>query len=701
MKQHTNHLINETSPYLLQHAHNPVDWYPWGKEALERAKEEVKPILLSIGYSTCHWCHVMERESFEDEDVARILNADFICIKVDREERPDLDEIYMQAIVAISGQGGWPLNVFLTPQLKPFFGGTYFPPEDKWERLGFKRLARLIAEKWSEAEERDKLINDSESLTQMIEERNESIRNVETEGRLEFRLQEKAFYQITKAFDSEWGGFGRAPKFPPTNTIAFLLRYNMNTGDSSALRMAELTLDRMYEGGMYDHLAGGFHRYSTDAMWHVPHFEKMLYDNALLAIVYLEASQLTGSVRYGRIAEDILDYILKDMTSPEGGFFSAEDADSEGEEGTYYLWTEEEIKKLLTEDEFEAIKDLYNIRSDGNFPVNECIHMGQNILHLSGDQSGKFLKGDLANKNSPVFPVSARKKLLEARGNRSRPSRDDKILTSWNGLMITAFSRAYQILGKKRYLDAATDAARFISSRLRSKEGRLLRTFRKGSSKINGYSEDYAYMIRALIDLYESGFDEKWLFLADELTGDMINLFWDEKSPGFFDTESSQEDLIIRTKTAHDSAIPSPIGVMVTNLFRLGILLDNADYTDRAVRILEGSTLLMERAPQAHLSLLLGLDYFLHSPREIAIVGKAEDPETARFFKALHSRFTPNRIISFLDTANPDAVQIAQKIPLLSGKTTRDGKTTAYVCQNYACKEPTTSIKTLLRLIAE
>jgi uncharacterized protein YyaL (SSP411 family) len=694
--RHTNKLIGETSPYLLQHAHNPVDWHPWEEDALQRAKKENKPIFLSIGYAACHWCHVMERESFANEEIAEILNRHFISIKVDREERPDLDDIYMTAVVAISGSGGWPMTVFLTPDLKPFFGGTYFPPEDRWGRIGFKNLILRLADFWRDDRTRTKLLEDAETLKKVVEQRTSIHPPVSKEAQPEEALLNDAARQLEMVFDREWGGFGSAPKFPPSNAISFLLRDHFRTGKRHSLEMAALTLDKMHEGGMYDHLAGGFHRYSVDNEWLVPHFEKMLYDNAQLAIGFIEAYQVTGNNNYARTAREIFDYAMTYMTGPEGEIYSSEDADSQGKEGLFYLWARDEIDGILGREEAEILSRCYNVDQSGNFSSHEAYHKGLNILHIRGDTASLAEEFHMSESQLETRLQGMRKKLLEARDKRERPGLDDKIITSWNALMISAFARGYQAFEDERYLKAAERAAAFVTEKMRTQDGKLLRTHRGGKSKLYGYLEDYAYSIRAFIDLYESGFDHKWLFAAGELTEKMIAQFWEDNSTSLFNTSHYHTHLIVRTQSANDSATPSPIGVTVESFLRLGKLFARKDYLEKAHRLLVTNLPYMQKNPQGYLTLLMAMDFLIHRTKEIAIVGRRNSTDTEKLFKAVNSLFIPHRIITFLDPESLDRKEVSKKIPILSGREMVDGKATAYVCENYTCRLPVTTPDALI-----
>jgi len=694
--EYSNNLIDETSPYLLQHAHNPVNWHPWGEEALVRAKKESKPIFLSIGYAACHWCHVMERESFENEEIAEILNNRFISIKVDREERPDLDEIYMTAVVALSGSGGWPMTVFLTPDLKPFYGGTYFPPEDKWGRVGFRNLIVRISDFWQDEQSRQRLLHDAEFLSQTVEQRTSFTLPIDEDATLDKNLLIHASRELEASFDKEWGGFSRAPKFPPSAAISFLLRDYHHTGNRRSLEMATFTLDKMYKGGMYDHLAGGFHRYSVDHMWLVPHFEKMLYDNAQLAMVYTEAYQVTGNKQYARILSEIFDYEMTYMTDDTGAIHSTEDADSEGKEGLFYLWSRDALDNLLGKKDAEIFARYYTVIRAGNFSSHEPYHKGLNILHIRKDLKAVARELDMKEDELEGFLSSIRKKLIEERDKRVRPGVDDKVITSWNALMISAFARGYQVFEEEGYLRAAEKAASFLMDRMLTEDGKLLRTYRRGKSKFHAYLEDYAYTTRAFIDLYEAGFKEHWVFLAERLAEEMIAQFWDEKSAGFFNTSGFHTGLIVRTKSLNDSAVPSPVGVATEALLRLSKFLDKEEYLKKAQRILQASLPFMEKTPQGYLTLLMSGSRLLYPPKEIAIAGKKDSEDTKGLLRAVHTQFVPNRIIAFIDPESAEASQLSKKIPLLAGRKLVNGKAAAYVCENFTCKLPATTPKDLI-----
>ena len=672
-----NRLINEKSPYLLQHAHNPVDWYPWGEEAFEKAKAEDKPIFLSIGYSTCHWCHVMERESFEDGEVAAILNDGYVSVKVDREERPDLDHIYMNACQAMTGQGGWPLTVLLTPEKKPFYAGTYFPKNSKWGMPGLVDILTQVSQKWEQ--ERDRVLEAGEEVLEVLKTGfGSGSRTV-----LDRDALNRTYKQLRDRFDHEYGGFGAAPKFPTPHNLMFLLRYWKRSGKKEALAMVEKTLQAMYNGGLYDHIGYGFSRYSTDRKWLVPHFEKMLYDNALLALAYLEAYQVTGMDFYARVAKEVFSYVLRDMTSPEGGFYSAEDADSEGVEGKFYVWTPLEVREILGEDGGEVFCRYYDITHEGNFEgksIPNLIHKRvENEEFASSGESGEFFAqlDDL------------RERLFKARENRVHPHKDDKILTSWNGLMIAALARAGSVLEETRYTEAAERAVALIFSKLRREDGRLLARYRDGEAAFPAYLDDYAFVTWGLLELYEATFAPRYLRDALELTHQALELFWDQENGGFFFYGEDAEQLIIRPKEIYDGALPSGNSVMLLNLLRLARLTGDGALSDKAERQVRTFAGEVADNPQACSFFMSGLDFYLGPTREVVIAGKSGDALVESMLKAVRHRFMPETVIAF----NPDdgaGTDLEKLAPFLKEQRAINGKATAYVCQNYACQAPIT-----------
>ncbi|GIW80593.1 MAG: hypothetical protein KatS3mg105_2400 [Gemmatales bacterium] len=664
-----NRLIDETSPYLKQHAYNPVDWYPWCKEALAEAQKRDRPIFLSIGYSACHWCHVMEHESFENEDIAAILNDNFISIKVDREERPDLDQVYMTAVQMMTGQGGWPMSVFLTPDLKPFYGGTYFPPESKYGRPGFKQLLLALADAWKNRREEIEI-----SAGGICEHLRKVVALEPAEGQLDEGLLRQAAAMLGRAFDPVHGGFGQAPKFPHPMELRVLLRVWKRFGTPDALTMVCQTLDRMAMGGIYDHLGGGFHRYSTDARWLVPHFEKMLYDNALLPLAYLEGYQATGQGFYREIVEETLDYVAREMTSPEGPFYSTQDADSEGVEGKFYVWSADEIEQILGAEEAKLFADVYDVSKEGNWE-------GKNILNRAKTYPQLAKLHQLDENELRHRLDESRRKLLEARGRRVWPGRDEKIITSWNGLMINTFAQAAQVLNRSDYAERATRAAQFILDRMRQRDGRLFRTYFAGSEpKLNAYLEDYAALVDALVSLYEATFAPKWLDAAEQIAEVMLYQFWDEQDGGFYFTGRDHEQLVARVKDVHDSSTPSGNALAVTALLRLARLTGRDEFWQKAEQTLTRLSRLLASSPLAAGQLLIALDFYLGPIKEFAVVGDLQSDEAMRVLAAIHARFLPNKVVAGGDGAT-------SRLPLLKDKESKDSVTT-YICENFACRAP-------------
>ncbi len=672
----TNHLAGALSPYLLQHAHNPVDWYPWGTEALARAKQEDKPIFLSIGYSACHWCHVMAHESFEDAAIAAVLNRYFVCIKVDREERPDLDELYMTAVQILTRSGGWPLSVFLTPDLKPFFGGTYFPPTARAGQPGFRDVLHRIAYLW--VQQRAALADSAEQITQAV--RANAAGSAGDHALPDRELPDVAAKELAASFDTRHGGFGSAPKFPPVNALELLLRNYAHTKSAAVLAQVTTTLDHMAAGGLHDQLGGGFHRYATDERWLVPHFEKMLYDNAQLAALYLAAWQVTGQPRYRQVVVDTLDYVLREMTAPEGGFYSSQDADSEGHEGLYYCWTAAELEGALGVDDGRLFAQSYGVTPAGNFE-------GRNIL--TGPHAA-------AQHGTKLDPLRAR--LLAVRAQRVPPARDEKVLTGWNALTISALARAARVLEEPRYGGAAGKAADFILTRMR-RDGGLLHASRADRTGEGAFLDDYALLANALLDLYETTLDPRRLAAADELTRRMLKEFGDEKAGGLFLTSHAHTDLLARTKPAFDGQEPAPNAAAARVLWRLGRLLDNTDYAHEAERILQAFAPMMQQMPRGFLGMLSVLDDFYNPGPEIAIVGAPDAPATRALWAEVHRRYLPGSVLVGIDPAQANAAELAQKIPLLAGRIRRDQRPTAYVCRNYSCQNPVTLPEELQRLL--
>jgi uncharacterized protein len=685
-QKHTNRLSNESSPYLLHHAHNPVDWYPWGEEAFAKSRLEDKPILLSVGYNSCHWCHVQMVESFENDAIAQLMNENFVCIKVDREERPDIDTIYMNAVQMMTGHGGWPMTVFLTPDLKPFYGGTYYPPVDRQGMPGFPRVLLAMAEAYKT--KREDVASSADSITAELQKTN---RFYPTTEMLTSEVFNEAYSALYAGFDKTYGGFGRAPKFPPSMTLMFLLRYYQRTQTPEAMHMVEVTLHRMANGGMYDHLGGGFARYSVDNYWLVPHFEKMLYDNALLARVYLQAYQATKRPLYRRVAEEILEYVMRDLTDRSGGFYSSEDADSEGVEGKFYVWTKAEVLEIIGAEEGEIFCEFYDITEGGNF------EHGASIINSPHNLENFAEKRNLSVDDLNKILTSGKKKLFYIREERVRPGLDDKVLTAWNGLMLTAFAEAANILGRDDYRAVAQRNADFILENL-LQDGRLLRTYKEGKAKLNGYVEDYAYTIEGLIATYEATFDLKYFNQARRLADKMIEQFWDEKEEGFFFTSSDHEELITRTKDYFDNAIPSGNSVAALALQKLSLLSGELNYQKYALSILRIAKQFMSRYPTAFGFMLCSLDFYLSEPKEIAIVGSADSHEVRLFIEEIYSRFIPNKVLA---ATVEGETSTAEAIKLLAEKTALDDQPTVYVCRNYTCLAPATTPQELSERLSE
>ncbi|WXG42019.1 MAG: thioredoxin domain-containing protein [Candidatus Freyarchaeum deiterrae] len=688
-----NKLIFEKSPYLLQHAYNPVDWNPWGEEAFERAKKEDKPIFLSIGYSTCHWCHVMERESFEDTEVAELMNEVFVCIKVDREERPDIDDAYMAVGQAMTGAGGWPLTIIMTPDKMPFFAGTYIPKESRFGLTGMKELIPRIKKLWEQR--RSEVENSAEHIISSIKE------TQETPGQeLGEETLHKCYDNLFEIFDEQNGGFGHGRKFPAPHNLSFLLRYWRRTGDEWALRIVEKTLEKMQQGGIYDHIGLGFHRYSTDTKWLVPHFEKMLYDQAMLVTAYTEAYQATGKEEYAQTAKEIITYVLRDMTAPEGGFYSAEDADSEGEEGKFYLWTEQEIKQILSAEEAETIIKVYNLQKEGNFEEEATREKTRkNIMYLK-----KSLPEIAYDLKTPLGELKellekARGKLFVAREKRVHPSKDDKILADWNGLMIAALAKAAQAFDEPKYMDAAEKAANFILKKMKDSEGWLYHRYREGETAIFGFLDDYALFTYGLIELYEASFETKYLQDAIALTEYLLEHFWDKESGGFYFTSDEAENVLVRRKDIYDAAYPSGNSIAVLNLLRLGRMTAKPEYEEKAQQIIHTFSQAVSRTPMGYAQLMVALDFALGPSFEVVITGNTLADDTKTMLKVLREKFIPNKVVLFLpsEVESPEITRLAE---FTEHQKSIDGKATAYVCQNYSCKFPTTDIEKMLEFLA-
>ncbi|MEX1029173.1 MAG: thioredoxin domain-containing protein [Paenibacillaceae bacterium] len=682
----SNRLIHEKSPYLLQHSHNPVNWFPWGEEAFTKAAAENKPIFLSIGYSTCHWCHVMERESFEDVEVAELLNEHYVAIKVDREERPDVDHLYMTICQAMTGHGGWPLTAIMTADRKPFFTGTYFPKQQKHGRIGLMEILSQLNDKW--LNEHDHVVSVSENIV----DRTKKQTLIELKGDVNGAILDLAFEGYASMFDPQYGGFGNAPKFPTSHNLSFLLCYAKVKNNAQALSMVEKTLDGMHRGGMYDHVGFGFSRYSTDERWLVPHFEKMLYDNALLAITYTEAYQVTGTESYATIADQIFTYVLRDMTGAEGGFYCAEDADSEGEEGKFYVWTSEEVIEVLGIEEGTLINRIYDITDTGNFEEANI----PNLLEQS-------LESYAVSSGIPLEPLQARvsaslQKLFIHREARIHPYKDDKILTSWNGLMIAAFAIAARAFDKSVYADAAERATDFMMTKLRREDGRLLARYRDGESAFLGYVDDYAFMVWALIELYETTFNTTYLQQAIELNEQMVDLFWDQEKGGLFFYGHDAEQLFTRNKETYDGAVPSGNSVAAMNMIRLARMTGDStleELFDKQVKACSGA---IERYPSGHSIMLIALLQAYEPSREIVIAGAMEDPQLQQLVAEIRAKFLPNTVVML----NPDGElgnEARKLMPVIADKTTVNGQAAVYICENYACQAPITELEQLVKAI--
>lgn len=683
--KHTNRLIDETSPYLRQHAHNPVDWYAWGEEALAASRDLDKPIFLSIGYSACHWCHVMERESFEHEATAALMNELFINIKVDREERPDLDSIYMDAVQAMTGQGGWPMSVFLTPEGKPFYGGTYYPPEPRYGMPSFIQVLRSVSDAYGAR--RDQVEGQAERMTNMLR----SAAQFETQAvDLGVETLDEAVQQLHQYFDDEHGGFGSQPKFPQPMTLEFIMTQFLRTGDLDTLYMSELTLEQMALGGIYDQLGGGFHRYSVDEHWLVPHFEKMLYDNSQLLLLYLRAWQLNNIPLYKRIVEETTDYVLREMTAPTGGFYATQDADSEGEEGKFFVWTPAEIEAVLdTENDTVSAKLLqahYGVSARGNFEGNNILHIRRPLEHVA-EEFGLTLE------QAETQLAAAKAKLFAAREERIKPGRDEKILVEWNGLMIHALAEVGVVMGRQDALDAAIAAANFVLSEMSQPDGKLYRSYKDGRARLNAYLEDYAAFARALVALYEATFDLRWLGEASRLTKIIFDQFHDSEKGGFFQTGIDHETLVARRKDYIDNAVPSGNSLVTELLLRLAVLVENEEYRREATRVLLTLKAAMAQQPTGFGRMLTALHTVLHPSQEIAIVGDPADATTQALLAEVRQRYLPTTVLAL---KQPDQEAM---LPLLAERGLVNGQAAAYVCENYACKLPVTTPEALAELL--
>lgn len=684
--KYTNRLARETSPYLQHHKHNPVDWFAWGEEAFAKARTEDKPIHLSVGYSSCHWCNVLAAESFEDEAVARIMNENFVNIKVDREERPDIDNIYMTAVQAMTGSGGWPMTVFMTPDGTPFYGGTYFPPEDRYNMPSFRSLLQAVAHAYQN--KRDELLRSGDELLKHM--RQATVARL-AEGQVSSKTLDEAYAMLHGQFEPDQGGFGGAPKFPQPMTLEFLLRYAMRTGHRLAGEMAEKTLRAMAEGGMYDQLGGGFHRYSVDAQWLVPHFEKMLYDNALLARTYTEAYQLTSDPFYRRVAEETLDYIVREMRHPDGGFYSTQDADSletpdseHKEEGAFYVWSLGEARELLGGDAM-IFNQVFDITERGNFE-------GKNILHIKRRPADVARVTGMALEQVDALLARGKQKLFEARSKRPWPARDDKILTAWNGMALRAFSYAARVFDRDDYRDLARANAAFLLRELRSADGTLLRSWKDGQAgQTKGFLEDHALLADGLLALYEATFEAEWLIEARKLADTILARFWDDDITGFYDTATDHEQLVVRPRDTGDNATPSGNSVAADVLLRLALIFDQPEYRERAEQVLGSLVPFMERYPTGFGRYLASAEFALATPYEIVLVGEPDAEDTKALLDTIFKSFIPHKVVLF--RSPNEAAAIAS--PLLEGRIQLGNSATVYVCRNYVCKLPVTGVAEL------
>ncbi|HUS38169.1 MAG TPA: thioredoxin domain-containing protein [Pirellulales bacterium] len=676
----SNRLAHETSPYLLQHRDNPVDWYPWGAEALDKSKHEHKPIFLSIGYSACHWCHVMEHESFENDQIAELLNENFVAIKVDREERPDLDQIYMNAVQVMTGHGGWPMSVFLTPQLEPFYGGTYWPAQGRGGMPGFDQVLTGVLDAWQNRQEQ--AVEQANKLTEYLRQAGQS---PATDHPLNLAVLQHAEAAVERTFDFTYGGFGGAPKFPHPMILRLLLKMWRRTGRTALLELVELNLEKMSHGGIYDQLGGGFHRYSVDQEWLVPHFEKMLYDNALLSATYLDAFRATGNSDYGRVVRETLDYVLREMQHADGGFFSTQDADSEGVEGKFFVWTADEVRAVLGEEASAVFCRVYDVTDGGNFE-------GKNILNLPKSISicAKLMDRDETSLRADL--EDAKRKLFAVRRQRIAPGLDDKVLVCWNGLMIDAMARAGGVLGDSRYRDAAAQAGNFIWQNMRRDDGRLFHTWRNGRATLAAYLDDYASLLNAYVSLYEATFDEHYVDHALELSDVLQKHFLDRERGGFFFTADDHEQLITRQKDLTDNAVPGGNGLAATGLLRLGKLTGRGELIDMAVGTLHAAAGPMHEYAMATGQLLLALEFHLGPTYELVLAGDSRDQEASSFISDARGQYLPNHVLAFRQSGS-DVYRSPVMDEILESKTAMADGTTLYICENYTCREPAVGIE--------
>ena len=700
----TNRLAKEKSPYLLQHAHNPVDWYPWGEEAFEKAKREKKPIFLSVGYSTCHWCHVMERESFADPEIAKLINEGFVPVKVDREERPDVDRVYMAYVMAANGSGGWPMTVFLTPDRQPFFGGTYFPPEDRQGMPGIRRVLAAVREAWDQR--REEVVKQADAIGQAVKQFTQL--EPAKDAKLDAALVTAGFERLSATFDKQHGGFGGAPKFPEPVNHNFLLHYAASRGEERATEIVTRSLRAMADGGIHDHLGGGYHRYSTDRRWFLPHFEKMLYDQALIAAVALDAYRLTGDESFASQARDVLDYVLRDLTGPDGQLYSAEDADSardgadshEQAEGALYVWKAEEIDALLGKETAEVVKFRFGVAADGNVPPAQDPHKefpGYNVLYAAQTVGATAQKLGRTEAQVRELLEDARRKLFDARLKRPRPHRDDKTIVAWNGLMISALAKAGAVLDEPRYRDAAVRAAAFIEAKLFDADTRALwRIWREGRAPVGAFLDDYAFLVQGLLDLYEATLDVRWLRWALDLQAKQDELFHDPDQGGYFNAPLTESMTVIRLKDDQEGAEPAGNSIAALNLLRLAQMTDEPKFADRARRIFEAFSGRLSKHPSAIAQMLVAVDFSLSKPMQVVIAGDPTSPDARAMLREVHAKYLPHRVILGADGGAGQAF-LARHAQFIGAMKPLGGTATAYVCQNYTCQQPTNDLEVLRR----
>ena len=693
--ENRNRLADESSPYLLQHADNPVDWYPWGEAAFAAARRQDRPIFLSIGYATCHWCHVMEHESFEDADVAELMNRTFVNVKVDREERPDVDDVYMTVAQMLTGGGGWPLTIIMTPDGQPFYAATYIPRESRLGRPGMTDLVPRISQLWRE--QRDTILGSAQEISSHLER----AVSADVSGAVDPGVVDAAYEQLARRFDPVNGGFGTAPKFPSPHTLLFLLSYGRLADEPKAVEMVERTLSRMRRGGIWDHLGFGFHRYSTDAEWLLPHFEKMLYDQAMLALAFSEAFDVTGDERYARTVREILRYVLRDMTSPEGAFYSAEDADSEGEEGRFYVWTLEQLRSTLPAADLELVTAAWGARESGNFHDEATGRpTGANILHQPADEAEIANRLGIDETELRRRLEEVRRRLFADREQRVHPLKDDKVLADWNGLMAAAFARAGRVLDDPEMVGAARRAVDFVEREMRAEDGTLMHRWRNGDLAVPAFLDDHVFLAWACLELYDATLEPVWLGRALDLQNSSADRFWDAEGGGFFSTSETAERLLVRPKDAYDGAIPSGNSVAMTNLIRLGHLTGRTELVDRGHRVARSFSAMMQRAPSGFAHLVAGLQWASTAPAEVVVVGPPERDDTRGLVDAVRAAAKPNVSLLLVPTEGTARDTVLELAPFAKGYTEMDGRAAAYVCRNFSCDLPVTTPEAVAARIA-